>query len=428
MTDPARPLLISGGRLVDAVAWNGEAADVLVVDGAIAEIGPRLAAPEGAAVLDAAERLILPGLVNAHTHGDVALAKGMADRQSLELLLSAAPFLGQPLTLEEIRLVARLTAAELLLGGCTACYDLFTESPAPTAEGLLAAAEGYADAGIRARVAPLMSTRTLWAAIPGLRDSLTGDLRRLVDAIDRPAVEANLDACRAAARAWRWPAELVALALGPTIPHHCDDALFRGCRELADEEGLGIQTHLGESKVQAVAGQRLYGTSLTDHLDALGVLGPGFTAAHGVWLDAEERARLAARGAVVAHNPVSNLRLGVGVAPVVEMVRAGVTVGIGTDANSCADGLNMFEAMRSAAYVSRLASPARRTGSAPATCWRWPPAAAPAPSASTGWSAGSRRGGAPTSCSWICVTSPMFRSTTRGARSSIWRRAAPCGA
>lgn len=352
-----RPQIVRGGRLVDAADWAGEARDLLIADGAIAAILPPGAdAPADAAPVDAADRLIMPGLVNAHTHGDMALGKGRGDRLSLELLLNRAPFVAMPLGLEEIALVARLTGAELLLRGTTAAYDLFTELPMPTVEGLSAAAEGYAAAGVRTVLAPLMSTRTLWKAVPGLADALTGDLRRTVDLIDRPPVEALTDVCAAAARGWRRPRERIRLALGPTIPHHCDDGLFTACRALSDEHGLAIQTHVGESKVQALSGPTLYGESLTAHLDRLGVLAPDFTAAHAIWLDGDDHARLAERDAAVAHNPVSNLRLGTGVAPVAAMRRAGITVGIGTDANTCADALDMFEAMRIAAYVSRISS------------------------------------------------------------------------
>lgn len=352
-----RPKIVRGGRLLDAADWAGEARDILIADGAIAAIlPPGAAAPEGAETVDAGDRLIMPGLVNAHTHGDAAFGKGRGDRLSLELLLSHAPFVALPLTLEEIALAAKLTGAELLLRGTTAAYDLFTELPMPTVEGLAAAAEGYAAAGVRMVLAPLMSTRTLWKAVPGLADALTGDMRRAVDAIGRPSVEALADVCATAARGWRWPRDRVRLALGPTIPHHCDDALFTACRALADEYGLAIQTHVGESKVQALAGLTLYGESLTAHLDRLGVVAPDFTAAHAIWLDGDDHARLAERGASVAHNPVSNLRLGTGVAPTAAMRRAGIAVGIGTDANTCADALNMFEAMRMAAYVSRISS------------------------------------------------------------------------
>ena len=122
----------------------------------------------------------------------------------------------------------------------------------------------------------------------------------------------------------------------------------------AAEHGAGFHTHLAESKVQALAGMELYGMTQTAWLDSLGVLGPRFTAAHAVWLDRDDMRRLADAGAAVAHNPGSNARLGNGLAAARALLDAGVRVGIGTDACTCSDNLNMFEAMRIASMVSRV--------------------------------------------------------------------------
>ena len=156
---------------------------------------------------------------------------------------------------------------------------------------------------------------------------------------------------------WPYAQDPVYLGLAPTIPYHCDAAFFRSCRELADEFGVRIHSHIAESKLQAIAGQQLFGCSLTEHLDKLGIISSDFTAAHCVWLDTADIQRLADRGACVAHNPTSNLRLGTGVAKTREMLNAGICIGIGTDASTCSDALNMFEAMRMAAYVSRIHQP-----------------------------------------------------------------------
>ena len=101
----------------------------------------------------------------------------------------------------------------------------------------------------------------------------------------------------------------------------------------------------------------MFGCSLTEYLDQLKVISSDFTAAHCVWLNDSDIHRLSDRGAHVAHNPTSNLRLGTGVAKTRKMLDAGVNVGIGTDASTCSDALNMFEAMRMAAYVSRIHQP-----------------------------------------------------------------------
>ena len=254
-------------------------------------------------------------------------------------------------------LAAKLAAVEMIAKGCTACYDLFAELPAPSADGLAAVARAYRDVGMRAVVAPLMADRTFWQAIPGLIEALPAALRSEVEQIRARPGAVQLEACRAALKSWPAGREQVRLALAPTIPHHCADDFFRACRRLADEEGLCIHTHLAESKAQAVVGLKKYGKTLAAHLDELGVIGADFTAAHAVWLDDADMRRLAERGASVAHNPTSNLRLGVGVANTRAMLQAGVTVGVGTDGSTCSDGLNMFEAMRLACYVSRIQSP-----------------------------------------------------------------------
>ena len=105
-----------------------------------------------------------------------------------------------------------------------------------------------------------------------------------------------------------------------------------------------------------MAGLKLYGKTQTAYYDDLGMLGPDFVAAHGVWLDGDDIKRMADHGASVAHNPGSNMRLGSGLASVREMVETGLNVGIGTDGASCSDNQNMFEAMRFASFVSRVRS------------------------------------------------------------------------
>jgi guanine deaminase len=142
--------------------------------------------------------------------------------------------------------------------------------------------------------------------------------------------------------------------VAPTIPIHCRDEFLEACRDLAQEFGTGLHSHLAESKVQAVVGAERYGRSLTAHLDALGLLGPHFTAAHGVWLDPDDMALLGDSGASVAHNPASNMRLGNGVADMAGMLAAGVNVGIGTDAATCSDNLNMYGSMHFAAAASHV--------------------------------------------------------------------------
>ena len=348
-------LVIRNGRLLDADRRALEDVDVLVRGDVVAEVGRRgLAAPGDATTIDATGMILIPGLVNAHTHGHGGLTRGMGDRWSLELLLNAAAWLNGARTVEERYVSTLLGAIEMVQKGTTACYDLTLELPRPTREGLEATARAYADVGMRAVVAPMMADRTLWEAVPALARALPAERRAAMESLRLPPWQETLRGAVEALSDWKLDPELVAPALAPTIPLHCSDPFLVGCRDAAQDLGVGLHMHVAESRVQALTGLEVYGTSLTGHLARLGLLGPTFTAAHGVWLDDDDLARLADAGAAVAHNPGSNLRLGSGVARVRAMQDRGVTVGIGTDAAVCSDNLNMFESMRAASFVSRI--------------------------------------------------------------------------
>jgi len=342
--------LIRGGRLLD-----GEA-DLLIRDDTIVEIG-RPQVPPGTKEIDARGKLLHPGLINAHMHGHGNLAKGMGDRWTLELLLTAAPWITGHRSLEDKYLSTLIGAAELLMKGCTACYDLMAEFPTPSAEGLEAVGRAYTDAGMRAVVAPMVADLSFFEAIPGLMDALPPPLQKEVERLRLAPYQASLDNMRKALHGWKFRRDLIRPAVAPTIPLHCSDNFLKGCGNLAREYGTGLQTHLSESKVQAVSALKKYGKSLAAHMDALGLLGENFTAAHGVWLDEEDMKRLAGRGASVAHNPGSNMRLGSGIADMRGMLESGINVAIGTDGASSSDNLNMYEAMRIASLASKVRGP-----------------------------------------------------------------------
>jgi 5-methylthioadenosine/S-adenosylhomocysteine deaminase len=350
--------IVRGGRLLDVRAHRADAADILVTGDTIAEIGaPGLAAPAGATVVDARGLLLHPGLVNAHMHGHGNLAKGLGDLWTLELLLTAGPWISGGRTQEERYLSAKLGAVEMVLKGTTATYDLPLEFPAPTPEGVDAVGRAYAEVGMRAVVAPMVADRTLYEAIPGLMDVLPAALRDEV-AAQRPAPwPASIAGLRAALKGWTRDRQHVRLAVAPTIPHHCSDEFIRACADLAKEHGVGLHSHVAESKVQAIVGLQRYGKTLTAHLDDLGALGPHFTVAHGVWLDGDDMKRLGDHGSSIAHNPGSNLRLGNGLADMRGMLQGRANVGIGTDGANCSDNLNMYEAMRLASLVSKGRTP-----------------------------------------------------------------------
>src|ERR1700724_660164 len=210
--------IIRGGRVLDIDRGTAEPADILIEDDTIREIGaPGIAAPEDATAISAERRLIHPGLVNAHTHAHGNLAKGMGDRWTLELLLTAAPWITGNRGPDDLQLTAQLGAVEMVLKGCTACYDLFFEWPLPTRDGMALVASAYAEVGMRAVIAPMIADRSFFEAIPGLPEAV----RERVAALRLPPGEATLAAVRAGFQGWSGDRARVRLALAPTIPHHC---------------------------------------------------------------------------------------------------------------------------------------------------------------------------------------------------------------
>src|SRR5881409_3430482 len=356
--ETAKATVIRGGRLLDIRAHRADAGDVLITGDTTTEIGaPGLAAPADATVVDARGKLLHSGLINAHTHAHGNLAKGMGDRWTLELLLTAGPWISGGRSLDDKYLSAKLGAVEMVLKGCTACYDLPFEWPAPTPEGLEAVGRAYAEVGMRAVLAPMVADRTFFEAIPALMEALTPAMQTDVETLRLAPGKTSVANMREALRRWTLDRDQVGLAIAPTIPHHCSDDFIRACVELAREHGVGLHSHVAESKVQAIVGLQRYGKPLTAHLDDLGALGPHFTVAHGVWLDHDDMKRLGDHGASVAHNPGSNMRLGNGFGDMKAMLERSVNVGIGTDGANCSDNQNVFEAMRLASLVSKGRSP-----------------------------------------------------------------------
>lgn len=355
-------LLIRGGKVLTG-AGSLEAVDILVQGERIAAVGPDLAAPPDVQVLDASGRIIVPGLINAHTHAHNNLTRGLAGTWVLEELLAHVPAALAGRTAEDHYLSAALGAIEMLKSGCTAAYDLFATYPLPTEEAIDAAARAHIDVGLRAVIAPTVADGVFYPTVPGLFHSLPPDLRRVVAGMEPLPQERLLDLARYTIRRWDGAAGgRIRAAVAPAIPGQCSDDLLVACARLAREYGVGFHTHLAESKVQVIQAQRRWGTTIVGRLSAMGILGPSFVGAHAIWLTEEDIRLLGATGARVVHNPGSNLRTGSGIAPVRELLEAGVTVGLGTDGVMCSDNLNLFEAMRLAALVATVRSPHEPVG------------------------------------------------------------------
>ena len=347
--------VLRGGLVLDARDRSSLKRDILIEDGVIRGVfEPGFAGPRHATDYDVAGHMIVPGLVNAHTHGHGSLGKGRGDLWSLELLLNAGPWISGGRTADHMYLATLLNAADMIRRGCTAVCDLTLQLPCPSIEGMHQVAAAYDTIGMRALVAPMLSDIAFHDAVPGLTESLPDDLRKAVERWRAAPAATSLEVCREMLGAWPFDTDRLRFGIAPTIPMHCSDDLLAACRDIADEYQCPVHTHMAESKLQALTGRERYGRSLTAHMDECGLLSERFTAAHGVWLDDEDMRLLADRGSSVAHNPGSNMRLGSGLADVRKLRRTGVNVAVGSDGSNSSDNQNMFEAMRLAAYVSRV--------------------------------------------------------------------------
>lgn len=352
----ARYTIIRGG-LVQANAHSpAEYLDILVKDGQIeAMLPPGKPAPPEATLISAEDCYLIPGLVNAHTHAHGALGKGLIpDNSPLEILLTLLPAITGHFQSDLHYAIAQLSACEMIRKGCTTCMDMYSEFPAPTEAGIYSVARGYQDTGMRAVVSPMVADKTLYQAYPAMLEQMPEPLRDRVQQYQTSPADVTLSQLEKILGNWPFDPKRIRPGLGPTIPMHCSDYFLRRCTKLSEHYQCPMQTHLAESKTQAVQSQRRYGCSLTEHLSSLGMLNANLSVAHAIWLDDRDIELLADADVSVVHNPLSNLRLGSGIAPVAHMLRRGVNVGIGTDAANTSDTQNMFEASRLAGYLTRI--------------------------------------------------------------------------
>lgn len=343
----ADSLVVHGAVVLTGPVWSPFAADLLVEDGRVVAVEPPGSFDSlDAGRHDAAGRLVLPGLVNAHTHSHTLPARGVARDWTLEVSLLNGGWLAGPRADELAELCALLAATEMIASGGTGAFDLLAQSGGPEPEGLWAAAQGYRRAGLRAVLAPMVADRSVHEAVPQIGECC-------------PAPPPGLTAEEIVARTRAYlagldPSTRVTGAVAPTIAAHCSAALVTGLHEVAAEQGLRLHTHLAESKPQAICGAARFGRSITAELAGLGVLDAHATLAHAIWIDDADRALLAEAGATAVTVPGSNLRLGSGVADTRAALDAGITLAIGTDGANSADALDVLDAARLTAVVSRL--------------------------------------------------------------------------
>ncbi len=282
-------------------------------------------ARERVALLD---HVLLPGLVNAHTHAAMSLFRGLADDVSLKLWLEQQiwPREGQFVSPDFVYDGARLAAAEMLRGGVTCCNDMYFYPDA--------SARAFVELGIRAMLGlPILDFPTAYA----------------------PDADAYLQTGLAIRDAWKHEPGL-AFSLAPHAPYTVSDATWTKVVVFARQLELPIQTHLAEVAQEVAQSLEGHGATPLARLHALGATGPEFIAIHGVHLTTDDIALLATHGGHVVHCPVSNMKLGAGIAPVAALLARGVNVALGTDGAASNNRLDLMGEMRIAALLAKVAT------------------------------------------------------------------------
>jgi 5-methylthioadenosine/S-adenosylhomocysteine deaminase len=333
--------------------------DILIERDRIKAIGSDLEAPPTAAVIDGADHLVTPGLVNAHLHSWEALFKGRYDNMPLELwMLYSYPILGcTPLEARLIYLRTMLVGMESLKNGVTCVVDDIIELPGQSMEALGAVFKAYKDLGIRANVSGHIINKPFTDTIPYAAELLPKELLQRVNAIVPPSAKAYLDFTKEALSRFQDAEGRLRYVIAPSGPQRCTDDLLRAAHDLAAEHGTPYHIHILETKTQAVTGREFYGKTLIRHLHDVGALSERTTIAHSIWVTDEDIALMGGARCSIAHNPISNQKLGAGIAPFRKLLDAGVNVALGTDGICSNDTSRMLDVMHVAAIVHKVTSP-----------------------------------------------------------------------
>lgn len=301
----------------------------VAIDGdSIVAVGPESVIQKdylGAETLDCGGRVVMPGLVNAHTHVPMTLLRGLADDLRLDVWLMGymMPVEREYVSPEFVRLGTSIACAELIRSGVTTFNDMyyFEEDVAKAA----------AEAGVRA---------------------VCGQTVMKYPAPDAAAYEDSLAMARDFIQRWKGHS-LIVPAIAPHAPYTCTAEILRATSEIAREFDVPLHTHLAETSFEVDNMRREQGMPVIPYVKKQSLLEAKVIAAHCVHIDPGEMRTLLHAGAGVSHNPSSNLKLASGFAPVTRMLETGLRVGIGTDGPASNNDLDMFEEVRLAAFVAK---------------------------------------------------------------------------
>jgi len=347
-----------------------ERADILIEGASIAAVGSNLPPPPGVTtrVISADGHLAMPGLVNGHYHSTSALYRGAFEGAPLEIImLYQDPVLEGRLAAPRFQyLRALLGAVEMLKLGVTAVRDDAYLMPNPTPEAMDAVMQAYADSGMRAEVTLDVGNVPEMERHPYLRELLPEDVRREIERDPIPASGDLLAIYKYMIGRWHGGCDgRLTVGVSCSAPMRATTEHLQALDELSRRHGLSFNAHILETRVQRALGQVRYGKSLIRYVHDLGLLSERMAVIHAVWTDEADIRLMADSGCVVAHNPVSNLKLGSGVMPFRRLRESGVPICLGSDEFCADDSANMWSVAKTAALIQKINEPDYR---------RWPPA------------------------------------------------------
>jgi 5-methylthioadenosine/S-adenosylhomocysteine deaminase len=323
-------LVVIGGTVITGDARHSVVAPgAVAIDGTdIVEVGTPAAIAakyRAAETIEARDQIVLPGLINSHTHAPMVMYRGLADDLALMDWLQKYIFPAEAKTVspELVRVGTRLAALEMIESGTTTYADMY-----------------YFEEEIA------KATREA-----GLRGVLGQTIIQFPVADAKTPAE-GLARAEAFIKAFK-DDQLIVPAVAPHAMYTNDKATLVACAELARRYGVPVITHLAETEDEVRIAREQHQTTPTAYLESIGFWGPRTLAAHGVWVTDDDIAVLKRRGVGVAHNPESNMKLASGAAPVKKYLAAGIALGLGTDGAASNNDLDMFEAMRQASFLAK---------------------------------------------------------------------------
>lgn len=326
-------VIVRGGTVVtmDGSHRLIENGSVAVKDGRIVAVGPAAELDRTYAareIINASGKAVIPGLINGHTHVPMTLFRGLADDLDLQEWLTKYIFPAEARNVNEefVRAGTRLGLAEMIRGGTTTYCDMYYFEDA------------IADETVKA----------------GMRGVL-GETLIDFPVADNKTHEEGMAYAERFVRKWKGNA-LVIPAIAPHAPYTVSEEHLKAMRELSDRTGAPLVIHISETKREVDESIKAKGTTPVDYLNRIGFLNDRVIAAHVVWPTEDEIRLLKKLGVGVVHNPQSNMKLASGVAPVPEMLKEDLRLGLGTDGAASNNDLSMWEEMDTAAKLHKLIS------------------------------------------------------------------------